>query len=222
MSIRSVTYLLVDVALIRSYSVFQLSEDRPDLERGLVMSQKSVHFKTAQLLYLEYARNMPSPGNPEIRTIDTELGSVSSYPHMAKPLLQLVLRGIAASNASTDGLSPIIQPVGRIEIFGDWYMEAAKNCLKDQGLVLFDVDDRPLLHVHQATIANEGSPGSLLTKAILDELEVDPRIFDEIQKSQPNMLNRLNPYYVVVQRIHRNDGSVDWEWWNVKSQSSWE
>jgi hypothetical protein len=176
--------------------------------------------KSEHLLYLQHTKEYSMPGLPGMRHIETRLGCVGSDITTAEALVRLLLRGIAADAASPNGSRPIAQPIGRVELFNSWHDRMA-GPLRDQGMVLFDIEAKPILHVSEAVIGYDGG-GSQLTWAILDELGVDLQIFKEIQEAYWNVPGQYRPYYVVVQRARCDDEGVKWRWSAGDPHSGWD
>jgi hypothetical protein len=181
------------------------------------VSQQSAPYKTSNLLYLGYAEEYGVSSMPCYRSIWTKLGCViTSDTDSAEMHVRLILKGIAAV-VSAEGYEPWrdIRAVGRIEIFGDWHTRASQDRLQDRGLVLFDVTNRPLLHVVNALIGYGGA-GPGLTEAIFDELGVDSEIFEQIQARYAGIISTDTPYYVVIEKVQDGDQS-HWRW----SRGTW-
>ena len=175
------------------------------------MSQQSAPFKTDEMLYLKHATKWEIPGHFGFRQIDARLGCITGHTEVAELHVKLLLRGIAATVKGDDDYYSwsAVQPIGRIEIFCDDHTEGARHRLQDRGIVLFDVHNRPLVHVLHALIGYGGS-GPSLTEAILREIGVDESIFDQIQEAHAGIRSTNTPYYVVVQKVDDH-----WVWSSV-------
>lgn len=185
------------------------------------MSQQSAPFKMDEMLYARHAEKWEMPNMPGFRRIQTKLGCIDADTDSSELHVKLLLRGITAI-VNDQGYTPWseVQPVGRIEIFGDEYTDGAQNRLQDRGLVLFDTNGQPLVHVCNALIGYSGS-GPSLTEAIFAELGVDQEMFDRIQASYAGIRSTNTPYYVVVQSARDTEGSLRWHWSSVR-KSIWD
>lgn len=177
-----------------------------------------------EMFYLRHVEDYGMANMPGYRRISTRIGCIDSDADTAELHVKLLLRGITETiRAEGHSIWRDVQPVGRIEIFSDDYTDAAKYRLQDRGLVIFDTNGRPLLHVCNALIGYSGS-GPSLTKAIFDELGVGQAIFDEIQATYAGTRSTNTPYYLVVQKVQDDIDRPDsfyWTWSSVRS-STWE
>ena len=184
------------------------------------MSQQSAPYKMDEMLYQRHVEKFALANVPYCRLVRTRLGTISDSTDIAELHVKLVLQGIAAIvNSDKCHNWPEVYPVGRLEIFGDWHTVAAQNTLHDQGMVLFDVNGLPLLHVVHALIGYGGS-GPALTKAIFSDLGISPAIFEEIQRAHRDVLSTDSPYHVVVQSSRDDEDHLTWHWSSV-TESAW-
>lgn len=169
-----------------------------------------------ELLYLRHVENWGLPNMPDVRRISTKLGCIDTTTDVTELHVQLLLRGITATIEATEyhDRYSTLQPVGRIELFGDGHTDTAQHRLRDRGIVLFDLNMRPLVHVTEALIGYGGS-GPGLTEAIFREVGVDPNVFEEIQTNHWEILSTNIPYHVVVQRVETGENQYEWQWMSV-------
>lgn len=176
------------------------------------MSEQSAPSNIDKLLYLKHVAQQARHGTSYDRDINTLIGCIDSDPTRAERHVRLLLRGISETSGD---LRPIAYPISRVEIFGDAHTSAAQGRLHDQGLVLFDIHDKPVVHVFNALIGYNGD-GVSLTRAILSELAIPDHIFHEIQRKFWDIRNSGTPYYVVIQSTKRDDGLLDWHWASIE------
>lgn len=179
------------------------------------MSGPTAPEKMDELLYQKYALEYPMLNHPLHRDFTCRLGTVDYSTDMSEEIVRLLIRGINDTNAHGGDLHPIVHPVGRIELFGNWHDEALHDQLTDRGLMLFDVHHRPLIYVVNALIGYGGA-GPLLTKAILSELAVPDQIFAEIQDEFHEVLSTNTHYYAVIQSTRNPSGLLEWHWSRVR------
>ena len=177
------------------------------------MGHKVVPYEKGGLLYLKYVKQGAYRGTTTYREVRALFGCIDLEPIGALSAARGVLRDVANANAGRMR-SPIVRPIGRIEIFGDDHTEAAQRRLQDRGLVLFDTRDKPVLHVLNALIGDRTEESSL-TRDVLDEAGVPDWIFFEIQEEFPGIRDTNIPYYIVIQSAPRGDGRLDWDWYSV-------
>lgn len=184
------------------------------------MSQQSAPYKMNEMLYKNHAEDRGLSSSSEIRRINTKLGCIDSDTDSSELHVKLLLRGIAET-LRIEGHNPWpdIQPIGRIEIICDDHTEAARYRRRDRGIVLFDLNGQPLIHVVNALVGYSGS-GPSLTEAIFRELRIDHDIFDEIQQAYQGVRSTNIPCYVVIQSVRDDKGQFKWHWSSVWESAS--
>lgn len=176
------------------------------------MGHVSVPYEKGSLLYLKHVKMGARPGTM-YREVDAVFGCVDASPGRAEAEVEELLHRITSDNLK--GQRPaLVRPIGRVEIFCDDHTTGAQGRLQDRGLVLFDMREKPVVHVLHALIGYEGS-GSSLTQAILRDVGVPERIFLEIQDEFRGVRTSNIPYYIVIQSAPRGDGELDWGWHSV-------
>jgi hypothetical protein len=181
-----------------------------------MVSLDSVFDKADGMLYAEYARPNGMASLPDYRTIQTLAGCIDSPTYEVEDEVRALLRGDESTGSKVQ-FDARATPIRRVEIFCDEHVASPRGRMHDRGLVLFDNTGRPIVHVFHALIGYNGSAPSV-TKAILDELSIPERIFEEIQATFRGIRNTDRPYYVVIQGTG-DHYSPEWEWWSVTPPS---
>lgn len=181
---------------------------------------------SATTKYMWYPEHTRTPYDSASRKLQyrARFGTINNIPtYEVEVLMKLILRSIEQSQLQMlFNWSIEIPPVTRVEIFNNSHCRHRDGKWADQGLILYDDRQRPVIHIMDALIGYGGS-GPILTKTILHELTGSHVVFEEINATYHGILSTDKAYNVVVER-HQNNATQEahWTWYSPASPPPFE